>query len=163
MVDVAYSKPTQDTFGALGLGSAILGSGFGAGLGSILGVGIGMLSSTNSALSELVQPTTKAPEWTWSLQTPADFLSNLEVNYSPSGMIHKDPTMKSFYLTDKKQKTKDETPPILMTSAVWQGFKKAMPASKSVRDALFAKITVEVPGYTGDVYGGGAIFPTLKP
>jgi class 3 adenylate cyclase len=167
MVEVAYSKPAQDTFGAFGLGSAILRSGFGSGLGSGfgagLGVGPGVLSSTNSSLNDLVQSPTRTPEWTWRVQTPADFLSNLEVHYSPNRMIHKDPTMEYFYLTDRDQKTRDETPPILMTSSVWQGFKKAMPDSKSVRDALFAKVAVEVPGYTGDVYGGGAIFPALKP
>lgn len=49
-----------------------------------------------------------------------------------------------------------------MTSAVWQGFKKAKPNSDIVLKKMFRKIDVRVSGYTGEVYGGSVTFRGLR-
>jgi adenylate cyclase len=143
MVDVAYETPIQGLFGALatGLGSGVL----------------------SSPYNNPTQGSSTKSEWVWRLETPSAFLLNLEVNYSPKRLSHKNASFEFFYLASKNEETKQATPPILMTSAVWHGFKNALPDSPSVKDALFTQVTVTVPGYSGDIFGGKAIFPTLKP
>ena len=46
--------------------------------------------------------------------------------------------------------------------AVWNGFKRAQPNSTSVQQGFFKKVTVTVPGYTDDIFGGQAEYPILR-
>jgi len=63
---------------------------------------------------------------------------------------------------EETKEIRPRTPPILMTSQVWDGFRRAKPDDNSVKQSLFRKIKVTAPGYSGEVYGGDVIFPSLK-
>jgi hypothetical protein len=77
-------------------------------------------------------------------------------------MTHKNPRFQSFFLLDETKEIRPKTPPILMTARVWTGFRSAKPDDNSVKQSLFQRINVTTPGYTGEVYGGDVIFPSLK-
>jgi adenylate cyclase len=147
-VQVAYN--TQNSIGSALFGSGLSGAG---------------------ALSPFFAPTPPTPleralgggnDWTWRTESLHSFISQLDVQYVPSRVFHKHPDFASFFLSEETLKTREATPPILMTAAVWQGFKKAKPNSNSVQKSLFRKVDVRVPGYSGEVYGGAVIFPQLK-
>lgn len=145
-VRVAYDKPPQFSFG-LGLGALSAGTG-------LLNIGTSPFFAAQQA--------TAGEEWTWVNESLQEFVSKLEINYAPTRISHKRSDFGSFYLTDKEEKIRDATPAILLTAAVWTGFKKAMPDSTSVQKSLFKKVGVKVSGYSGDVFGGDAIYPQLK-
>lgn len=153
-VRVAYDKPALPTFGALGLGfSRLPVSNPFSFAEAILGVGgpaTNLLSSTTTT------------DWEWVSETPSAFLAQLKVQYAPTRITHEKPNFGSFFLHDEYV-TKAGTPPILMTAAVWAGFRKSKPDSPSVTQALFKESDVKVPGYTDKVFGGRAIYPELKP
>ena len=142
MVDVAYETRIQGAVGALAFG-----------------LGAGLLSPYNSLLQQPPGET----KWTWVDETPSAFLSQLEVHYSPSRLTHKNSNFQYFYVKQQRHEARAATPPILLTSAVWNGFKKAKPNSLSVQNSLFNKVAVEVPGHSGETYGGDVVFPQLKP
>ena len=49
-----------------------------------------------------------------------------------------------------------------MTKVVFDGYKKANPESKSVKENFFTlKSTVSVSGYNGEVYGGDVYYPVF--
>ncbi|AWN40498.1 hypothetical protein [Methylobacterium durans] len=54
------------------------------------------------------------------------------------------------------------TAPILMTEAVWIGYKAAAPNSVSVTKPLFHLVTLTVPSYTGKVFAGDVHYPVFK-
>jgi adenylate cyclase len=164
VVRVAYDTPTQSgpfgsgLFGAVGmlsLGKPALDTS--TDIAGLLGLSAVSTSPFN------VPSAASNTEWTWKDETMSAFLSQLEVNYAPSRISHKNPNFGSFYLWDDQVTTKAATPPILMTSAVWNGFKKANPNATSVKQALFAQVGVTVSGYTDAVFGGRAIYPQLQP
>lgn len=47
--------------------------------------------------------------------------------------------------------------PILMTKAVYDGYKSENPDSETVKNGWFSKKTIKVKDYDGDVYGGDVI------
>jgi hypothetical protein len=49
-----------------------------------------------------------------------------------------------------------------MTEAVWDQYRKAKPATPSVKEGWVKKIEIKVPGYNGNVFGCDVIHPTLK-
>jgi class 3 adenylate cyclase len=108
------------------------------------------------------QPAEVRKEWKWEKETPKGFLSNLEIQYVPPGVTHKNPGFQSFFVTEETQLIRPKTPPILMTGRVWGGFQRERPNSAAVKQSLFKKIKVSTPVYSGDVYGGNAIFGSLK-
>jgi hypothetical protein len=147
-VQVAYENRIQSSFGALSLG--LLG---GALSPYMPQTQPGPLSGLQQALG--------GNEWTWVTETLPAFVSQLEVQYVPARIEHKRPDFASFYVTTDSLQTREATPPILLTAAVWSGFKKAKPTSSIVQQALFKRVSISVPGYSGEVFGGQAIFPKL--
>lgn len=160
-------------------------------LTGMLGVNLGAVFGRNSnALSSLVQPPTSPfgalspyfqptppsnaleqamgtspladSEWKWRDESFEEFLSQVEVDYSQSRMVHKRADFLSFFVSSETKTVREATPAILMTAAVWQGFRKAKPDSNMVKTPLFKKVPVQVSGYSGDVFGGDAIFTQLK-
>jgi class 3 adenylate cyclase len=117
----------------------------------------------SNALQEAFGGTAQADgEWQWRDESLEGFLSQVEVEYVPSRLVHKRADFASFYLSSETKMVRGATPAILMTAAVWQGFKKAKPNSNIVKEPLFRKIAVEVSGYSGDVFGGDVVFAQLK-
>jgi hypothetical protein len=107
--------------------------------------------------------TTSGDSWRWVDETLESFVSQLEVNYAPTRITHKRVDFGSFYMSSDTVQTREATPPILMTAAVWSGYRKAEPDSSSVQQSMFKEVSLRVPGYSGKVYGGDVIFPNLKP
>jgi len=152
-VQVAYR--VQSSMGGL-FGSGLSGSG-------LFGSQVGALTPfLNLPANSLEQALGGASDWTWKTESLHSFVSQLDVQYVPSRVVHKHPDFASFFLSQETLKTREATPPILMTASVWQGFKKAKPNSTIVEKSLFRKVGVRVSGYAGEVYGGDVIFPKLK-
>jgi adenylate cyclase len=167
-VSVAYETRKQpgllslSAAGMLGLGSAGVSSP--PAMGGLLGLdAAAMLGLGGTGVSPFgILNTASSSKWTWVTETLPAFLSQLEVHYVPSRITHKNPDFGSFHLMNEEVMTKSGTPPILMTTAVWNGFKRAKPDSSSVQKALFEKVSVTVPGYTDVIFGGRVEFPQLR-
>jgi len=99
-------------------------------------------------------------DWKWFKEYPINFVKNLDTS---GGVItHKNPNFLSFIHSVEYLTTRETTKPILMTAPVYNGFKAARPDDKSVKGGWFTKVAVEVPGYTGDVYGGDVHFTAFN-
>lgn len=82
-----------------------------------------------------------------------------EVSHSfLGGMTHSNPNYRGHFMTTEYVETRAATKPILMTDPVYRGLKAAHPNVDYVAAGWFKKVVVEVPGYTGDVYGGDVTF-----
>jgi hypothetical protein len=166
-VSVAYETRTPPALfglsasGMLGLGSAGVSSP--APMGGLLGLGAALgLGGTGTSPFGVLNTAGSSGKWEWVTETLPAFLSQLEVHYVPGRITHKRPDFGSFFLKSEEVETKASTPPILMTKAVWNGFKTAEPNSSSVQKALFKKVSVTVPGYTDVIFGGRVEFPQLR-
>ncbi|MCK1619466.1 adenylate/guanylate cyclase domain-containing protein [Bradyrhizobium sp. 159] len=159
-VNVAYETRARPNLlgltasGMLGLGALSSPEPMGGVLGAAL-TGVSPFGALNSASSG-------SDSWEWVKESLPVFLSQLEVHYVPSRIVHKRADFGSFFLMSEAVETKASTPPILMTKAVWQGFRRAEPDSTSVQQALFKKVDVTVPGYTDDIFGGQVEYPQLR-
>lgn len=100
--------------------------------------------------------------WKWTTESMEEFLKQLEVRYVPPHIVHKRSDFVSFFVSSGSTQTRQATPPILMTAEVWAGFRKAAPETTIVKQPLFAKVPLSVPGYGGQVFGGNVVFPALK-
>jgi adenylate cyclase len=163
-VSVAYETRIQPAlFGPsatemLGFGSA--GVSPPPAMGGLFGLGIG--GTGTNPFGILNTASSPGDRWEWVTETLPAFLSQLEVHYVPSRITHKRPDFGSFFLMNEQVMTKAHTPPILMTVAVWNGFKRARPDSTSVQKRFFKKVSVTVPGYTDVIFGGQAEFANLR-
>jgi hypothetical protein len=61
-------------------------------------------------------------------------------------------------LSQEKYVTRPQTPPILITKAVMDGYRAAAPNSPIITQRMFSEIKLQVPGYSDPVYGGDVIF-----
>lgn len=95
-------------------------------------------------------------DWIWYDEAPHNFVKNLDV--AAGKITHKNPYYKNHYICEREYETRQKTPPILMTAAVFNGFKAARPNDKTLKNDWFKKVAVNVPGYTGDVFGGDVHF-----
>jgi adenylate cyclase len=133
-----------------GLGGAnALVSGFGLGNPLTSGFGLG------SAFSSFGLGQSTGGEWIWEYVELKEFIDRLTYDHIASTITHRDPSFRSFYLTTRERTTL--TPPILMTKAVYDGFRKANPHRDSVQRGLWKPASLSVPGYTGGIFGGDVI------
>lgn len=100
-------------------------------------------------------------DWYWQDEWTNDFAKNVSSSIL-GGLSHSNPRYRSHYMTTEYLTTREATKPILMTAPVYNGFKAARPDDKSVKGGWFKKVAVEVPGYTGDVYGGDVHFTAFN-
>jgi len=94
--------------------------------------------------------------WIWEDVELTEFVSRLRYDPATSRITHRDPSLRFFYLTTKERPT--STPQILMTKAVYEGFRKANPQRDSVQRGLWKPVSLFVPGYKGGIFGGGVTF-----
>lgn len=108
------------------------------------------ITSTNGAVyvGRYYQPTNK---WLWFYESYQEFLGDLEETQSRV-LRHKDPYFHSFL--DTIQTSTISYQPILMTSAVYEGYKKENPQGNSIKRGWWKKQVVDIKEYKGDVYGG---------
>lgn len=98
-------------------------------------------------------------EWLWFDKTFEQFLKQLEPTYLNEYLKHANAHFRSFYVTDER---KIVAPPILMTKAVFDGFKAACPDDPSVVNKWIKDVSVPVRDYSGGVYGGNVTFNAVK-
>lgn len=93
--------------------------------------------------------------WSWTDVDFEVFLGRLKETFSPK-LIHEEEYFKCFYITDMGPYYSNNSP-ILMTKAVYDGYKSENPDSETVKNGWFSKKTIKVKDYDGDVYGGDVI------
>ncbi|WP_181708725.1 adenylate/guanylate cyclase domain-containing protein [Chthonobacter rhizosphaerae] len=103
------------------------------------------------------------PDWKWREIYATDFVQQLTVEPLTHKMLHNDPTFRSMFTSERTHVRIPKTKPILMTEAVWSGYKAANPTSVVVTNKLFTEITLSVPAYRGKVLAGDPFYPDLKP
>ncbi|MBD2751115.1 adenylate/guanylate cyclase domain-containing protein [Microvirga sp. BT688] len=96
--------------------------------------------------------------WTWTNVYPSDFIRSLSIDGLSNRIVHADPTFQHMLLSQEKYVTKPQTPPILITKAVMDGYRAAAPNSPIITQRMFSEIKLQVPGYSGPVFGGDVIF-----
>ncbi|MDT8843801.1 adenylate/guanylate cyclase domain-containing protein [Paraburkholderia fungorum] len=103
--------------------------------------------------------------WYWQTETVQSFLNNLETNWTSNGpyITHKNPHYAGSFYTTSDAQISPATPPILMTSSVYDGYRKENPAAQSITQSWYRRYEISVPGYNGQIYGGDVIFTPLKP
>lgn len=92
----------------------------------------------------------------WTKKTYDQFLDDLTVTYSRN-LVHKDPHFSSFIKTTLGPYTTANRP-ILITKAVYDGFKKACPQEPSIINNWWKNEDLTVKDYSGEVYGADIIF-----
>ena len=100
-------------------------------------------------------------ELDWTYEWPNNFVKNLTSNYL-GGISHNSTRYVTHFHTTKYHETRAKTAPILMTEPVYRGLKADNHDVDYVKAGWFKKVAVEVPGYTGDVYGGDVTFNAFK-
>lgn len=101
--------------------------------------------------------------WRWQSYKTWDFVKQIETWTLSGGAIrHKDSRFRSFFNSQEWVVLKEETPPILMSRAVYAGFKAANPEHSGFKEGWFKEVKVDVPGFTDKVYGCDAIFPAFR-
>lgn len=102
--------------------------------------------------------------WTWETLGPSEFLGKLIER--PGGGPFLDFTgrnVQSFLKTTMDVQLEPETPPILMTRTVWEGYKDECPNDGAVVNGWIKKVpNLQVPGYDDTVFGGDVILTQFK-
>lgn len=102
-------------------------------------------------------------EWRWIEYKSWEFIKRID---SPSLVNHiafKDPAFRTFYLSHDYIETRQVTPPILVSRAVYAGFKAANPEDNSIKGGgWFKEVKVTVPGFTDKVFGCDVHFTVFK-
>lgn len=136
-------------------------------------VWLGKPANTASRLTDLAHKTEKDTipaicqgnyypsinDWTWKTRTYEQFINDLETTYSRM-LRHKDQYFNAFCKTTTAHSVTHV--PILITEAVFDGFKKARPDSDSIRNGWWSKKKLDIRDHDGDVYGGDIIFSEAK-
>lgn len=94
-------------------------------------------------------------KWLWQHKSYDQFIQDLETTNSRM-LKHKDEHFKSYFKTANT--TSETHSPILITKAVYDGFKKARPNADSIKNSWWSKRSLKVRDYDGDIYGGDVIF-----
>lgn len=100
--------------------------------------------------------------WRWEEIWPNDFVRQLSIDGHTNRLRHSDPLFEHMLIYERKYVRRPKTKPILMTDAVWNGFKVANPEANSVKNGWFDPIDLEVPGYNGQVYSGDVIYTDYR-
>lgn len=93
-------------------------------------------------------------DWHWQSKPYEQFIDDLETTGSRM-LKHKDEYFYTFFKTTMSHS--QSYSPILMTKAVYDGYKKANPEADSIKKGWFSKKSIKVRDYDGDIYGGDVI------
>jgi len=93
-------------------------------------------------------------KWGWYDKTVKEFEDNVEILYPSHNMKYKDEHFATFYGTNVTKSNYDSTPPILMTEAVYNGYKKENPNTDSIVKNWWTLKSRKISDYDGKVYGG---------
>lgn len=98
-------------------------------------------------------------DWHWQSKPYEQFIDDLETTSSRM-LRHKDEHFYTFFKTTMSHSKSHN--PILMTKAVYDGYKSANPNADSVKKGWFSKKSITVKDYNGDVYGGNVIKTVIE-
>jgi adenylate cyclase len=100
-------------------------------------------------------------QWNWQKEYLHEFVSKL---IKPAGgvLAHIRPDFLSFIPIKETIRTREKMPPILMTEAVFDGFKRARPNANSIKNSWYKEVRARVEGYSGKVYGGDVVFTVFR-
>lgn len=101
-------------------------------------------------------------DWKWTEYFPSDFVRKLDVPVGSRQIQYSDPAFVTMFAEDRTFTRRPATDPILMTEAVWNGYKAAAPTANAVTKGWFKAVDISVPGYTGKVYGGDVHYVAFK-
>lgn len=98
----------------------------------------------------------------WRNFYPGDFVRQLSIDGPTNRIKHADPAFEYMLIEEETYVRNPKTAPILMTEAVWNGYKAAASTSSVVTKPMFKAITLDVPAYTGKVYAGDVHYRVFK-
>jgi hypothetical protein len=98
------------------------------------------------------------PQWTWIKKQWDEFIRGFSKNQA-GGWTHTDPTALALLPATETVIVKAQTPGILMTKAVYDGFRAAHSGAER---SWFRQVSAKVPGYAGPIYGGEPILPSFR-
>jgi adenylate cyclase len=100
--------------------------------------------------------------WIWRPEAWTSFLKGFAKDLFSNTWRHQDPAVTGFRMTDETFVARGATPPILMTAAVYDGFRTAVPHHEIFGNNWLYPIEVNVPGYSGQVYAGDIFWVAFR-
>jgi adenylate cyclase len=97
----------------------------------------------------------------WFNEWPSNFAKKIQ-NTVLTGFRYSDPKYAAHFMTTEYIETRPKTPPILMTDPVYKALRAGCPDVNYIKNNLFKKVVIKVPGYSSDVYGGDVVFSAFK-
>jgi adenylate cyclase len=98
----------------------------------------------------------------YQVEAPHLFVKNFTRNALSGLMVHHNPAFHSFYPITQNHVLRKASPSILMTSAVYDGFRRARPDAIELRNGWFYQVELDIPEYSGQVYGGDVYYIVFK-
>jgi class 3 adenylate cyclase len=99
-------------------------------------------------------------DWVWQKEWPHQFVKN--VSHNGPALTHSHATYRAHFTIPEYLETKASTPPILMTEAVWNGFKAAHASDEMATKGWFKPVDLKVPGYNRTIIGGDVIYSAFN-
>lgn len=93
---------------------------------------------------------------------PWDFVRKFKRDPVSGLMIHDNLAFSHFETIQETEELHEATPPILMTKAVYDGFKKERPDAAEIKNKWFSLRKVQIAGYAGPIYGGNVIMTAIR-
>lgn len=90
-----------------------------------------------------------------------DFVRRFTRNPVSGLMVHDNPLFHSFYPVTRQVVIKESTPAILMTEAVFDGFRSARPDAVELKNDWITPVDISIPDYKGPIYGANVIYTTF--
>ncbi|PHQ58724.1 MAG: hypothetical protein COC10_13890 [Sphingobium sp.] len=98
-------------------------------------------------------------KWFWQSKLYEEFIDDLQPTYSRM-LRHKEEYFHSFFKTSISLSQSHS--PILMTQAVYDGFKAARPDDDAIKNHWLIKKNIVVRDFDGVIYGGDVVFSAVR-
>lgn len=99
---------------------------------------------------------------TYINEFPHIFIQQFTYNPFTGIYYHNNPAYRSFSVVHEDSVLKKETPAILMTKEVYDGFRSAKPEAIELANGWFRPINLNIPEYSGQVFGGDVVYKIFK-
>ncbi|KQN09087.1 adenylate/guanylate cyclase domain-containing protein [Sphingomonas sp. Leaf28] len=100
--------------------------------------------------------------WRWVEYKSWEFIRHIDSPALVNHIVFDNPAFRTLRLSSEYVETRQATPPILVSRAVYAGFKAANPEDSSIKGGWFKEVTVNVPGFTDKVFGCDVHFTVFK-
>jgi adenylate cyclase len=99
---------------------------------------------------------------TYREEFPHDFVQNFTYDNLHAIMRHNNPLFRSFFTSTKEFILSNATPPILMTKAVYDGFRRARPEAIEIKNDWFYPVKVNMREYKEQLFGGSVFWKVFE-